>query len=117
MRALSLFLLVSIAGCAAQPQSATNSQASPPQPNSTAATSTAAANKPADKFQIPPEYKKRKVGGETVYCRDETITGSRFPSKVCLTYEQLKETVIQSDEMRSRMSQRVCSGKGLCGGE
>jgi hypothetical protein len=110
MRWLSLFLVICIVGCAAQPQTVTNST-SAPQPNSTTVAS--AAN--TDKFQIPSEYKKRIVGGETRYCRDETITGSRFPTKVCLTYEQLKETVIQSDEMRSRMSQRVCAGKGLCG--
>jgi hypothetical protein len=53
---------------------------------------------------VPPGYKAREIGGETVYCRKSTPLGSRFPTEVCMTVAQYEESVRQRDALRQELT-------------
>ncbi|MGB7738681.1 MAG: hypothetical protein WBM03_06165 [Steroidobacteraceae bacterium] len=54
--------------------------------------------------RVPPGYKAREIGGETVYCRKSTPLGSRFPTQVCMTVAQYEESVHQADGLRQELT-------------
>jgi hypothetical protein len=55
----------------------------------TASTTAAASDEDTDKRLRSQGYKPEAHNGTKVYCRKETELGSRFPSKVCATPEQI----------------------------
>jgi hypothetical protein len=132
MRACYLILLAGLAGCTSQPQVADVKEpasTSAPAATAVAAPAPATASEPAaatsqtaaveeksDKVRIPSGYKARKKDNETVYCKKETILGSRFPTDVCLTLAQLRELQERSTLMRTDVdrAQRVCGGAAGC---
>jgi hypothetical protein len=84
----------------AQPAAGANgsapAQASAPsaQPNAASAPlpsgSGAAASTKPDAKLLREGYQAANYHGQTVYCRDESPTGSRFARRVCLTPEQIR---------------------------
>jgi hypothetical protein len=75
----------------------------------TAKPAAAVATKPGDGQEttvarVPPGYKSRQLGGETVYCRKSTPLGSRFPTEVCMTVAQYEASVRQADGLRQELT-------------
>ena len=75
----------------------------------------AAADKPKPAFKPPPGYRVKIKEWDIVYCRKQTVLGSRFPKEVCMTEAELKAYLASNDEMRRNKDQtsRVCGG-GVC---
>jgi cytochrome c len=74
--------------CAATLVLAACAATSPAQP--TAAAPTAAATQPAVPGSAPASNYKRVVrSGQTLYCKKETPTGTRFVEETCLTQAQM----------------------------
>jgi hypothetical protein len=78
---------------------------------------TAAAKKETDEeFKIPPSYRARLRGDETVYCRKEGEAGTRFKKTECYTLAELKYKVesekAAADDITRRA--RVCSTASVC---
>jgi hypothetical protein len=128
MRVLVLTVIAVVAGCASQPETTTApapviaaAPAVAPAP-AAAPTSVQPAQSAGDEqtvFKPPPGYRLRKQGATTVYCKKETILGSRFPEEFCFTEEQLKDVVRRGEEQGRDAAKhaRVCSSAGNCGGE
>jgi hypothetical protein len=75
----------------------------------TAEPAAAVATKPGDGQEatvarVPPGYKSKQLGGETVYCRKSTPLGSRFPTEVCMTVAQYEASVRQADGLRQELT-------------
>jgi hypothetical protein len=75
-----------------------------------------AAESAGDKFKIPPSYKPTLRDGETVYCRKEVESGSRFKKRYCYTLAELKEVERQREELQTEMSRSraTCSSASSC---
>ncbi len=107
-----LILALIIFGCSTPPRHA-------PVATSIAARNEPAAAAPAAAAALPgvnPDlvrqgYKVALRRGETVYCRKDLLTGSRFPTKVCLTEFQIRDLERRAhDDMRYSPSD--CAGTG-----
>jgi hypothetical protein len=89
-----LLLAAALCGCANHPSHTTEA---PPAAahNSTpapAASSPLAASQPeANQDLLKQGYRQAVRRGETVYCRRQIVTGSRFTADVCLTEQQIKD--------------------------
>ena len=100
-------MLVMLAACASTPatpggsSAATGGPASAPAPTAslagdagkaapaaTSAPATGSGSGPGDR--PPPGYKAKSRKGETLWCRTEEITGSRFGRELCWTPEELQ---------------------------
>jgi len=68
-------------------------------------------------FKIPPGFRTKTRGEKTVYCRSDTVSGSRFAKEQCFTEEQLKQKAAENEAARQEMerSLRVCSTSATCG--
>ncbi|HZF16814.1 MAG TPA: hypothetical protein VE046_12815 [Steroidobacteraceae bacterium] len=79
-----------------------------------ASTTAGSAAKP---FKPPSGYRAKKLGANTVYCKQDTMLGSRFPTEICLTEDELREVEFRGEEMRrdKQKSSPVCGGGGSCG--
>jgi hypothetical protein len=68
-------------------------------------------------FRIPPGFRTKTRGGKMVYCRKETISGSRFGSEGCFTEEQLVQKAAENEAARQEVerSLRTCSNEAACG--
>ena len=78
----------------------------------------AAADVKEDKpFRIPPGFRTKTRGEKTVYCRKETISGSRFGTEACFTEEQLVQKAAENEAARQELerSLRTCSNEAACG--
>ena len=78
----------------------------------------AAADVKEDKpFKIPPGFRTKTRGEKTVYCRKETISGSRFGTESCFTEEQLVQKAAENEAARQELerSLRTCSNEAACG--
>jgi hypothetical protein len=77
---------------------------------------TAAADT-ANKMDIPPGYKAKVRNGETVYCKKEPTTGSRFEVETCMNAADLEALRQRTEQDREqfRKNQTLC-GTGGCGG-
>jgi hypothetical protein len=51
--------------------------------------------------------------GETLYCRDEPVVGSRFTKKMCGSQMQIATVLEQQEFERDQLKQRGCGGN--CG--
>lgn len=147
MRKLSLILFAAIAGCAALPVCAEESapatappaaSAPAPVPDSKPASSVApapateresapvsaaeqktlaAAHDGSKPFKPPQDFRPRKKGGQTLYCKSETVLGSRFPKELCMTEDQLRQYALDAAAMRRELGQHqaMCTGAAGCG--
>ncbi len=68
-------------------------------------------------FKIPAGFRTKTRGEKTVYCRSDTVSGSRFAKEQCFTEEQLKKKAAENEAARQEMekSLRVCSTTTTCG--
>lgn len=68
-------------------------------------------------FKIPPGFRTKSRGEKTIYCRSDTVSGSRFAKVQCYTEEQLKQKAAENEAARQEMerSLRVCSADPACG--
>lgn len=75
----------------------------------------AEADKP---FMAPPGYKAKSRGKKVVYCRKDTVSGTRFASETCYSEAQLKaqaeERAREAQELEQR--RRICNSLEACGG-
>jgi len=97
---LCLLLVAAVSGCAnhpphttqAPPVAARNDTRPAPAASAVNATQAASSAEPdANQDLLKQGYKPAVHRGETVYCRREAVTGSRFSSQVCLTEQQIKD--------------------------
>jgi len=67
--------------------------------------------------KIPSGYRLEKRGGKELFCRSETLVGSRFPTKTCFTRAQLEEIASRTDSAMDAMERgtSVCAGGEMCG--
>lgn len=74
--------------------------------------SEAPAKKP--QFKPPAGYRVKIKEWDIVYCRKETVLGSRFSKEVCMTEAELKAYMAANEEMKRNKDQtsRVCGGTG-----
>ena len=72
--------------------------------------------KEARPFKIPAGYNTRTRGDKTVYCRKETVSGSRFGTEKCFTEEQLQRKAAEIEAARQELekSMRACSTDTAC---
>ena len=119
MRILYLVALAVLSGCASQGPVQENAQATKAQGTKAGGVATPAAlvDTKTDKFRVPAGYRKRDNDGLTVYCRKETILGSRFPQEFCFSQAQLEDLEANSAAQRREMQRgQICGAKtGLCG--
>jgi len=68
--------------------------------------------------KIPIGYKLVVKNGQELYCRKETILGSRFPQTICLDENGLKELEARGQSVRDDLtrSEGKCVGDS-CGGK
>ena len=68
-------------------------------------------------FKIPPGFRTKTRGEKTVYCRSDTVSGSRFAKEQCFTEEQLKQKAAENEAARQELekSLRVCATTSTCG--
>jgi len=78
----------------------------------------AAADVKEDKpFKIPPGFRTKTRSEKTVYCRSDTVSGSRFAKEQCYSEEQLRQKAAENEAARQEMerSLRACSTSTACG--
>jgi hypothetical protein len=67
-----------------------------------------AGSPPPDAATVKDDYARRGyrpalVHGELLYCRSESVTGTQFPSAVCVSEQQIKDADAKTrDTTRSR---------------
>ena len=57
-------------------------------------------------------YKPEKRHGETIYCRSEMVLGTRFPSKVCGTADQLDQITNDDKDALQTLQRRQITTMG-----
>ncbi|MFZ2508646.1 MAG: hypothetical protein WAW79_09275 [Steroidobacteraceae bacterium] len=87
-------------------------EAAPVQP----AEDAAAEIKEEKPFKIPPGFRTKTRGEKTVYCRMETLSGSRFGSETCFTEEQLRAIAEQNEAQKQEIerNRRACASDASC---
>ena len=123
----AVIALAALSGCAETP-SATQSTAAAPvvaaKPAASAPSATAATAK-AIPGGISPElyakarqqgYRAKVVKERTIFCRDEAPIGSRLTKDVCVSIDQLEESVRQAEVLRDQLLRGQTCGKAACGG-
>ena len=112
MRMLTLIALTMLAGCASQePAKESLKPAQAAAQPAPAAAPMALANEKTRKFSVPSGYKSRGKGALIVYCRKDTILGSRFPTESCYTEAQIREL-----EASAAVTRREVDKGAICGG-
>ena len=129
MRFVALLALsAALAACSSQPttpQAESAPAAAPPAPAvavspvadpvpeaAAAKSETASAAKPAGK--IPSGYRRETRNGKELFCRNETMLGSRFPQKTCYTREQIEKTQADSTMDDYEKGMDVCGDGESC---
>ena len=71
-----------------------------------------------EKITLPPGFKPKKRGKYTLYCRKETVMGTRFPAERCYDEDGIRQLVLALREEQTKIDQlrRICSQPGVCGG-
>ena len=77
-----------------------------------------AADEKATEFKAPSGYKVKMRDDETVYCRKQSVLGSRFPEEYCFTQAQLEdlERRKRSIQQDTAQRQRMCTTGSACSG-
>ncbi len=126
MRAILAAVFVGLAGLAAavpafgdEPPAADN-VTPPPAPvaakSDPAAASAQAAAK--DEIRLPAGFKPKKRGKFTVYCRKDTVMGTRFPTETCYDERGIRAYILDQQENQKQVDQmrRICGSQEACGG-
>jgi hypothetical protein len=125
MRIVALTAVLTLAGCAGAPQGPTTPAANPvaaTRPATPAPAQTSGATAPGG---ISPElyaqarqqgYRARVVKEQTIFCRNEAPLGSRITKDVCVSADQLENSVRQTELFREQMLRGQSCGKAACGG-
>ena len=86
------------------PPASTPPAASPPAAGDTDAAKAAAARaKELDQSLRARGYKPAVRNGEAVYCRKETVVGTRFTKTVCGTAEDIERVAVRSQEATEKI--------------
>ncbi len=87
-------------------------------PTATAPVAAAQTQAAVQEFKPPKGYKQKTREGRTVYCRNETPVGTRFPTEYCFTQVDLEriEKSKRSMQQDVSMRQRMCTTGAACGG-
>ncbi len=82
-----------------------------------AATASAAEAAKEEEFKPPPGFRQKKRGKFVVYCRKETVMGTRLPVEACYDEEGIKAMLAAQLEDREKVDQmrRICAGDSSCG--
>ncbi len=69
-------------------------------------------------IRLPPGFKPKKRGKFVVYCRKESVVGTRFPAEKCYDETGIREYLRAQAEERERVDQmrRICGNLETCGG-
>jgi len=69
-------------------------------------------------FTPPPGWREKKRGQYTVYCRKQSVQGTRLPKEVCYDQEGIRAMLAAEREDREKVDQlrRVCGSQAACGG-
>ncbi|HQR78418.1 MAG TPA: hypothetical protein PLR35_18525 [Burkholderiaceae bacterium] len=65
---------------------------------------------PPTDFKPPQGYRAVKKGLETVYCKSQTVVGTRLPTQVCYSQEQVAAMEHQAELDRQMMHQKSTNG-------
>lgn len=120
MRVLVLCSLIAMGGCAANPESASGPEAgaasAPASQPAAAPASQPTAEAGKLSFDLPPGFKPTRISGELFYCRKMVVLGSRFPQRLCLNQDQLKDYVAGTEEMKRDKEEvsRICTSVDGC---
>lgn len=113
MRVTLILAAAILAGCASQPQTPTPATpAAAPSPAATPAPAATTAKAEAGAYKPPAGYRAKKLGANTLYCKKDTLLGSRFPTEFCFSEDELKEIERRGEDMR----QNKLKNSGICGG-
>jgi hypothetical protein len=82
--------------------------------------SVAAASEPGEdkkEFVIPDGFREKKRGKFTVYCRKETVMGTRVPAEKCYDENGIRALAQELRENREKVDQlrRICGSQAACG--
>ena len=71
-----------------------------------------------DNFVLPPGFKPMKRGKFTLYCRKESVMGTRLPAQKCYDEDGIRQLVQSLREEREKIDQmrRICGSMNACGG-
>ena len=83
-----------------------------------AADETAKAPAAEEKPFVPPDgWREKKRGKYTVYCRKETVVGTRFQKETCYDQEGIRAMLAAQQDDREKVDQmrRICGSQESCG--
>ena len=85
---------------------------------SAAADAAAVARTDEDDFVLPPGFKPMKRGKYILYCRKETVMGTRLPAQKCYDENGIRQIAQSLREEREKIDQmrRICGSMNACGG-
>jgi hypothetical protein len=68
-------------------------------------------------FVIPDGFRAKKRGEFTLYCRKESVLGTRLPAEKCYDEDGIRALAQELRENREKLDQlrRVCSSQAACG--
>jgi hypothetical protein len=71
---------------------------------------------PSDRKKVPGGYRLVKRNGKELYCRAETVIGTRFAEQMCFTREQIQEISDRTDHAMDDFEQarKTCTGGPHC---
>lgn len=101
-------LVIGLSACAGTPTAptATSTEVVAPAVGASQAT-TAAAESP-----FPGYYPRKTRNGQTLYCREDSVAGTRIPKLVCATEDTLRSQSAESKQQINDM--RQTAGAGGC---
>ena len=78
----------------------------------------AVAKADEDDFVLPPGFKPMKRGKYILYCRKETVMGTRLPAQKCYDENGIRQMAQSLREEREKIDQmrRICGSMNACGG-
>jgi hypothetical protein len=117
MRVLPLILLAALAGCASDPQAKDSPGPAAASGVADGATDQEKADQlEAIRFAMDNGYRIKNQNGQTLYCREDTDTGSRVRTTIsCLTPQELKAMHDRFEKDLERI-RKVGYGTGPGGG-
>ncbi len=82
-----------------------------------AAAEAAPAAEVEEEFVIPDGFRVKKRGEFTVYCRKETVMGTRLPAEKCYDQAGIRAMLAAQRDDQERLDQlrRICSSQAHCG--
>jgi hypothetical protein len=106
------------AAATASEAAATTEAATPAEAADAADTRTASTAKKDSKLALPPGFKPKKRGPYTLYCRKESVIGTRFPAEKCYDEQGIREMIQALRENQEKVDQmrRICGNMEACGG-